>query len=129
MQRRFLIAGSITGLLGVIIGAFATHGLQPKLSLEAIKSFETGVKYQMYHALLLLILGGIPLLKLKFKTVIFYLLLSGIILFSGSIYALATNDLTGFDFTSIALLTPIGGLLLIIAWFLLILDFIKLKNK
>ena len=57
MNRKFLIAGSIFGMLGVIIGAFATHGLKPLLSAEEISSFETGVRYQMYHAFLLLILG------------------------------------------------------------------------
>lgn len=129
MDRRFLIGGSIVGLLAVAIGAFATHGLQPNLSATAIKSFETGVKYQMYHALLMLILGGIPLLKLKFKSVIFYLLLIGVILFSGSIYGLSTNELTAFDFTHIALLTPLGGLILIVVWVLLIVNSIKLKNK
>lgn len=128
LQRRFLIAGAVFGLLGVVTGAFAAHGLRPLLDENSLNSFETGVRYQIYHALLFLILGSA--LKFgKFGKAVFYLLLFGVILFSGSIYVLATNNLTAVDFRAIALLTPLGGLLLIIAWSLLLVDFIKLKNK
>ncbi|MFD1094308.1 DUF423 domain-containing protein [Salegentibacter chungangensis] len=129
MQRRFLVAGAIFGLLAVIIGAFATHGLRPLLEEASMTSFETGVKYQMYHALLLLVLGGGSLKLPKYGNAVFYLILFGILLFSGSIYLLATNSLTSPDFTKIALLTPLGGSLLIIGWVILLLGFIKLKKK
>lgn len=128
LQRRFLITGAVFGLLGVVTGAFAAHGLRPLIDANSLNSFETGVRYQIYHALLFLILGSV--LKFgKFGKAVFYLLLFGVVLFSGSIYVLATNDLTAVDFRTIALLTPLGGLLLIIAWSLLLVDFIKLKNK
>ena len=129
MEKRFLIAGGIFGLLGVIIGAFATHGLSPLLEEASLKSFETGVKYQLYHAFLLLIIGGCKIPGLKNLTSVFYLLVTGVLFFSGSIYLLATNDLTGFNFRSIALVTPIGGSLLILAWLILVIKFISLKNE
>ena len=129
MGRRFYIAGFLFGVIGVILGAFATHGLKPLLSPESIATFETGTRYQIYHALLLLILGGISQLKPRTKNWIFYLLIIGVTLFSGSIYLLATNGLTSFDFTVIALLTPLGGSLLILAWIILLWCFITLKKK
>lgn len=129
MDKRFLTAGAVFGLFGVIIGAFATHGLNPLLDSAARNSFETGVKYQMYHAMLLLIIGGLNFLHPKIKTTVLYLLIFGVLLFSGSIYFLATNHLTTFDFTSIALITPFGGTLLILAWIFLLTGFVSLKKK
>ena len=116
MNKKLLIAGAVLGVLGIILGAFAVHGFEKLLDNDAIKSFETGVRYQIYHAFLLLILGSTSFLSLKTKKIIFYLVISGLIFFSGSIYGLATNELSSFDFKTIALITPIGGLLLITAW-------------
>ncbi|MDT0643438.1 DUF423 domain-containing protein [Zunongwangia sp. F363] len=129
MNKKFLIAGAIFGFLGVITGAFAAHGLRPLITAESFQSFETGVKYQMYHALFLLILGLKPFLSPKLLGIVFYLLIFGVLFFSGSIYLLATNNLSGFDFRSIALITPLGGMLLIIAWLLTLISAIKLKKK
>lgn len=129
MDKKFLIAGTCFGLLGVITGAFATHGLQPLLTEASMKSFETAVKYQMYHALLLLLLGTKNFLTPKLRDVIFYLFVFGTIFFSGSIYLLATNNLTSLDFKSIALVTPFGGSLLIFGWALMLLSVLKLKKK
>ncbi|WP_159022474.1 DUF423 domain-containing protein [Formosa sp. L2A11] len=128
MEKKIIITGGILGLLSVIIGAFAAHGLKPLISAESIQTFETGVRYQMYHALLLLFVGGASFLPKAKKTLIFYLVLIGVILFSGSIYGLATNVLTAFDFRTIGLVTPIGGLLMIIGWLIMILSFFNLKN-
>lgn len=125
MQRKFLILGSLFGITAVILGAFGAHALKEMLDAEALASFETGVKYQMYHALLLLFLGVENRMQMKTKNIIFYLLLIGIIFFSFSIYFLATNSYTTFDFTSIAWITPIGGTLLIIGWFLMFVSFLK----
>ena len=129
MDKKFLIAGTCFGLLGVITGAFATHGLQPLLTEASMKSFETAVKYQMYHALLLLLLGAKNFLTPKLRDVIFYLFVFGIIFFSGSIYSLATNNLTDLDFKGIALVTPFGGSLLIIGWILMLVSVLRLKKK
>lgn len=129
MRRRYLIAGFAFGLTGVILGAFATHGLKPVLSPASMDSFETGVQYQIYHALLLLIIGNIREEKGKPDNLIFYLLVMGIILFSGSIYLLATREITNLDIGFLGPVTPLGGSLLILCWFILLWRFIKLKNK
>jgi uncharacterized membrane protein YgdD (TMEM256/DUF423 family) len=129
MKRRYYIAGFSLGLLGIVIGAFGAHGLKPLLSPDSFVSMEIGIKYQMYHSLLLLILGVMLTVGHKTSKWIFYLLIFGVILFSGSIYLLATNSLTSIDFKVIALATPLGGSLLIIAWAWLLVHFIKLKKK
>lgn len=116
MNKTICLSGILFGMLSVIIGAFGAHGLEKVLDAEALQTFETGVKYQMYHALLLILVSVIPKISVKAKKTIFWLLLIGIIFFSFSIYFLATNDLTAFDFRTIGFVTPIGGSLLIAAW-------------
>lgn len=125
MNKRLAVTGSILGLISIILGAFAAHGLESLLDIESINSFETGVRYQMYHAILLLVLANSTQLNERSKNFVFYLVLIGTICFSGSIYGLATNSLSAFDFTSIALITPLGGLLLILAWVLMLVGFFK----
>ncbi|MBF8148822.1 DUF423 domain-containing protein [Winogradskyella sp. F6397] len=127
MNRKVLITGAILGILGIILGAFAAHGLEKLVDSDAITSFETGVRYQLYHAFFLLILGGTSIVSLNMKKPIFYLVLIGVIFFSGSIYGLATNALLSFDFKTVAFVTPIGGLLLIMAWVLMLIDIIRNK--
>lgn len=127
MNKRLLITGAVLGIVGIILGAFAAHGLQKLVDTDAIKSFETGVRYQIYHAFFLLILGGTSFVSLKLKKTIFYLVIIGVIFFSGSIYGLATNTLSAFDFKTIALITPVGGLLLIVAWVMLLIGIIRNK--
>lgn len=110
-------------MTAVILGAFGAHALGDQLSVESLRSFETGVKYQMYHAILMIILGFNAKANSKLYRFIFFMLVFGVFMFSGSIYFLATNNLTIFDFTSIALVTPLGGTLLILSWLLLIISF------
>ena len=121
MNKRILILAAILGLTSVIIGAFGAHGLKQVLNVDQLQTFEVGVRYQMYHALFLLFIGLTDKITVKAKSAIFYLILVGVIFFSGSIYGLATNDLTGFNFKKIAFITPIGGSLLIASW-IIILD-------
>jgi uncharacterized membrane protein YgdD (TMEM256/DUF423 family) len=83
----------------------------------------------MYHALFLLFLGGFAITSEKVKRICFYLTLFGVLFFSGSIYFLATNSLTSFDFNVIGPITPVGGTLMIIAWIVLLISFFKLKKK
>lgn len=127
MNKRLLITGSVLGFLGVVIGAFGAHGLEKFLDADALATFETGIKYQMYHALLMLLVASFALSE-KTKNTLHVLILVGVILFSGSIYGLATNVLTNVDFTKIGIITPIGGTLLIIAWGLLIVKFFQMKK-
>ena len=129
MSRSILISGGLLGVIAIILGAFAAHGLKPYLSVESLQTFETGVKYQMYHALFLLLLGALPLASEKVKKICFYLTLVGVLFFSGSIYLLATNSLTSFDFRVFGPITPIGGTLMIAAWIILVINFFKLKKK
>lgn len=128
MNKAILVTASILGIIGIILGAFAAHGLKQLITTESIQTFETGVKYQMYHALFLLVVGASSMVQQKFKRLIFYLVLVGVFFFSGSIYALATNTLSTFDFKTIGFITPIGGLLLISAWVVLLINFLKLKT-
>ena len=128
MDKKILITASVFGVISVLLGAFAAHGLEKAIDRNALDSFQVGVRYQMYHAILLLFIGSTMYISQKSKRILFYVILAGIILFSGSIYGLATNDLSGFDFRQIAFLTPIGGLLLIISWIVLLMSFLKLKE-
>ncbi|HZW62848.1 MAG TPA: DUF423 domain-containing protein [Flavobacteriaceae bacterium] len=127
MNRFVLLSGTILGVIAVILGAFGAHGLKALISAEAIQTFETGIRYQMYHAFLLLIVGNQASLPLKTKRLVGFLVLAGVLFFSGSIYLLSTNTLTAFDFKQIAFITPAGGLLLIFSWLVLLINF--LKNK
>lgn len=128
MIRRLVLAGAVLGATGIVLGAFGAHGLKKVLDAPQLASFETGVKYQMYHALFLILAACIPRLSSKAAKRIFYLTLIGVILFSGSIYLLTTKNLTGIDISSIGFITPIGGSLLIIAWLLLFIDFVGKKS-
>lgn len=128
MDKKIITTGAIFGMLAIILGAFGAHALKKVLSIEQLTTFETGVRYQMYHALFLLFIGLIPSLSEKTKKTIYNLILIGLIFFSGSIYLLATNDLTAFDFKVIGFVTPIGGLLLILGWGVLLYHFLKKKT-
>jgi uncharacterized membrane protein YgdD (TMEM256/DUF423 family) len=128
MNKKLLITGAILGVLAIVLGAFAAHGLKALIDDNAMRSFETGVRYQMYHAFLLLILGSTTFVSDKIKRVLLNIVVTGIFFFSGSIYGLATNDLSSFDFTSIAMITPLGGLLLIVAWIVMLIGIMKNKD-
>ena len=128
MNRTILLTAVILGVTSIILGAFGAHGLKALISPESVQTFETGVRYQMYHALFLLFVGGSNFISKKTKTKVFYFVVSGVLFFSGSIYGLSTNVLTGFDFKNIGFVTPIGGLLLIVAWVFLFIDFLKKQN-
>ncbi|MAN29028.1 MULTISPECIES: DUF423 domain-containing protein [Mesonia] len=129
MQRNLLILGCVLGMLAVILGAFGAHGLKEVLSEESLTSYETGVRYQFYHAFLALIVANSSFFTSKTKNIVFYLILVGVILFSGSIYLLSTYALTGVSFKSIAFITPVGGLLLILAWLLLFVNLLRMNKK
>ncbi|WP_369998403.1 DUF423 domain-containing protein [Winogradskyella sp.] len=127
MNKKIIITGAVFGVLGIILGAFAAHGLEKLVDAEAVKTFETGVRYQIYHAFFLLILGGTSFVNLKHKRIILYFVILGVIFFSGSIYGLATNELSSFDFKTIAMVTPIGGLLLILGWIVMLIGIMRNK--
>ena len=129
MDKKILSTGAILGIIAIILGAFGAHALKKMLSIDQLSTFETGVRYQMYHALFLLFLGLMTQIPQRTKKIIFLLVLIGVILFSGSIYLLATNDLTSFNFKIIGFVTPIGGLLLILGWCGLLLNILSKKSQ
>lgn len=128
MDRKIILIATVLGAIAIVLGAFGAHGLKSLISPESITVFETGVKYQMYHALFLLFLGTTSMVSDKVKNIILLLVVSGVVFFSGSIYFLACNVLFSFDFKKIGFITPIGGLLLIGAWVTLFLHLIKQKR-
>ena len=128
IQRKIFITATLLGLVGVVLGAFAAHGLRSVLTDSALESFQTGVRYQMYHAFFLFVIGLNSHLSSAQKKYILGLTLAGIILFSLSIYLLATNTMTSIDFSFLGPITPIGGLFLISAWGALLYGLIKHKN-
>ena len=128
MDKKIFVTASLFGMIAIILGAFGAHKLKEVLTLEQLNTFETGVKYQMYHALFLLFVGLNTALTVKTKRIIYFLTLFGVIFFSGSIYLLATNSLTSFDFRTIGFITPMGGLLLIMAWGVSLLSYLKKKQ-
>lgn len=126
MLKRYTAAGAILALLAVAFGAFGAHSLKGHLSEDDLDVFETGVRYQMYHGLGLLIvallsdkLGEGKLVRWSAR-----LLLVGVVLFSGSLYALATTGLKAFG-----PITPLGGVAFLAGWLLLALAALKSGRK
>ena len=119
MSQFTLIFASILGGLAVVFGAFGAHALKKILSEEQLKSFETGVKYQMYHAIVLLIIGFNFKLETPSEKYMVYSFMAGILLFSFSIYGLVISSAKNKKLTFLGPITPLGGLLLIIGWSLL----------
>jgi uncharacterized membrane protein YgdD (TMEM256/DUF423 family) len=128
MDRKIIATAAFFGMTAVILGAFGAHKLKELLAPELLAAFETGVRYQMYHAIFLLFVGLAGGISDKTRKAVFWLTVIGIGCFSGSIYLLATGSMTGVNAKIIGPVTPVGGLLLIIAWFLLFIDFTRKKS-
>ena len=127
MNNKIISTAAFFGMTSIVLGAFGAHALKQVLTADQLITFETGVKYQIYHALFLLFLGLDTHLTTKVKKIILGLTILGVILFSGSIYFLATDSLNAFNFKVIGFVTPIGGLFLISAWSILMAQFLKKK--
>ena len=128
MEKKIISTAAILGIIAIVLGAFGAHALKKVLNLNELSTFETGVKYQMYHALFLLFIGTTTLVSENAKKTICYLVVIGIILFSGSLYLFAINSLISINFKAIGFVTPIGGLLLILAWLVLLFNILKKKG-
>ena len=115
------IIGTVFCLLSVILGAFGSHYLKNKMTQTEIQSFEIGVKYLIYHGLSLLIISQ---LYLDITIWITVLITIGTLLFSFSIFFLSTQTLFNKNLKILGPITPLGGLLIIIGWFLLLLEFL-----
>ncbi|MEG0916259.1 MAG: DUF423 domain-containing protein [Myroides sp.] len=121
----FITTGAVFGALGIIFGAFGAHALKKIFSEDQLKNFETGVKYQMYHALLLVIIGFNIQHITSYENLLFYSLTFGILLFSFSIYGLCISSALNKKLKILGPITPIGGLLLLLGWVVLILNSIN----
>ena len=113
MANTFLLVGSLVGFLGVAAGAFGAHGLRSRLSPDMLAVFETAVRYQMYHVFALLItavvIGRVG--DARLLTIAGWSFITGIVLFSGSLYALALTRIS-----SLGAITPLGGLAFLVGW-------------
>jgi uncharacterized membrane protein YgdD (TMEM256/DUF423 family) len=127
MNKKITATAALVGMIAIILGAFGAHALKKVLTPEQLISFETGVRYQMYQAFFLFFLATQNDILEKTKKIIYRLVVFGTLYFSGSIYLLSTMGITGINFKSIGFITPIGGLLLIVAWGLL--GFTVLKTR
>jgi uncharacterized membrane protein YgdD (TMEM256/DUF423 family) len=127
MHKIHLVLGSILAGLGVVLGAFGAHKLKQIVPPETVSSYQTGVQYQMYHAFALLIVG---ILSERLSSSLinwagaFFVI--GIVLFSGSLYLLASlKAMDKVGVSGIGIITPIGGLMFIMGWILLLIAVIK----
>jgi uncharacterized membrane protein YgdD (TMEM256/DUF423 family) len=127
MKTITLVFGAIYGMLSVILGAFGAHALKKILSVERLESFETGVRYQMYGAFFLLIVGYILKFDTSSQKWISILMIAGTMLFSFSIYLLSLQDYLGANLKFLGPITPLGGLFMILGWGMLIFYFAKTK--
>lgn len=121
-----LIITSFLGATAVILGAFAAHSLEDALTVSQLKSFETAVRYQMFHVIVLLFVNTYSEFTIQQKNRLTLLFISGVTFFSGSIYAIQLTSITS---KSIWFITPLGGLLFVIGWCYLIALFLKKLKK
>ena len=115
MNRKIAISGMIITAVTIAIGAFGAHGLRNLVDTDALNTFEVGVRYQMYHALAIVLLGFVSSPN-RLKRIVFTFFVLGILFFSGSIYLLSLNAVLPFDAAKIGFITPIGGLMFILGW-------------
>ena len=128
MNTKITATAIVFILTAIVLGAFGAHALKEVLSEERLQSFETGVRYQMYHGLALLIVG-LSAERFSFSLNWFYrLILMGSLFFSVSIYLPAMQDVFGMSFSFLGPITPLGGSLLIAGWFVLLVKMIR-QNK
>lgn len=128
MNKQIIVTASILGAIAVICGAFGAHALKASLEPRQLEVWQTAVQYQFYHVFALLFLSTFSRFKNKLISATYYLFTVGILLFSGSLYLLATRDLLGLQgLAFLGPVTPVGGLLFIIGWITLALA--ALRNK
>lgn len=124
MNNIVIITAALLGALAIILGAFGAHAFKKILSLEKLDSFEVGVRYQMYAAITLLILGLNLSFEYQSERVAYYLITSGTLLFSVSIYFLSFAEYWKKNLKFLGPITPLGGLLMILGWIAIIIRFL-----
>lgn len=128
INKKILIVSSLLGAITIAIGAFGAHGLKSLVDEESLRTFETGVRYQMYHVLALLAFSFSKHLPAKALLLVFRFFLLGILFFSGSIYFLALQEVLPFSVRFLGPITPLGGLLFIMGWLYLAYSVYKQKD-
>ncbi|MGI9530866.1 DUF423 domain-containing protein [Lutimonas sp.] len=126
MNTKISGTAAFLGLITVIIGAFGAHSLKEKLDPEALQSFETGVRYMMYHVLALLLIANANGLSEKTKLIVSGFFFLGILFFSGSIFIITTSVV---EARQIWFITPLGGLFFILGWLITGLSFFRSTSK
>ena len=128
MNRRIILTASFFGAVAVMFGAFGAHSLKNVLSPDQLAIWTKGIEYQFYHTFALLFLSTFARFRTKLVDISYFCFTIGIVLFSGSLYLLATREITHLGFVNIiGPVTPLGGLLLIAGWAMLF--FAALKNR
>ena len=123
-SRTFFLIGSAGGLLAVALGAFGAHSLKSQLSAEMLSAFETGVRYQMYHSLALFVVAyALGIYARPQFAIAGWLFVAGIVLFSGSLYAMTATEMTW-----LGAVTPVGGLSFLAGWLVLCYGFWKVQS-
>lgn len=127
MNKKIVIGGAVLIVIGIILGALGAHGLKKLVDSQALLTFETGVRYQMYVGFALLILGvNADKLLMNLKWVI-RLMVTGMLLFSVSLYFMVLQEPMGISLKFLGPITPIGGGLMIISWGLFIKNLLSSK--
>ncbi len=122
MNKRIILTAAVFGMLAVILGAFGAHGLKDRISVDALSIWSKGVEYQFYHTFALLFLSTFVRFKNRLVNLAYFSFTLGILFFSGSLYLLATREITHLSFANIiGPITPLGGLLFILGWVFLFL--------
>jgi uncharacterized membrane protein YgdD (TMEM256/DUF423 family) len=128
MNKRIILTAAFFGTLAVILGAFGAHGLKSVVNTEALSIWAKGVEYQFYHVFALLFLSTFARFRNKLIDWSYYCFTAGILLFSGSLYLLATHKVLNISFVNfIGPITPLGGMFFIAGWVLLF--FAALRHK
>lgn len=129
--KQALIKSGILGIIAITLGALGAHALKNYLTVDQLASFNTGVRYQIYHTLLIILLAVIANKHpLKYFRIASLFVFWGVILFSGSIYVLTLKNIFNLNWLSIVgPITPIGGLLMIIGWVYVLLGGLKIKQQ
>lgn len=124
MKNKNLSIAAFLGLIAVVLGAFGAHTLKDKIGIDALNNFETGVRYQMFHVMVLLFVNIYIGFSNKVKNTISLFFFFGILFFSGSLYAISA---LGINPKSIWFITPLGGLFFVLGWLKLSISFFRGK--
>lgn len=126
MGKKIIAMAALLLAIAVILGALGAHALKKELGPDQLESFKTGVTYHFYHALAIVLMGiAMEVYKKPGLKWAVYLFLTGILFFSGSIYLLSTQDITGLSLSFLGPVTPLGGLLFISGWVMAGVQFLR----